>query len=87
MTRPAGKREGKHSPSLLPAAAKTKATVKSAAKTKASKGPELTKRPEFYSYGTNQERQAAFLLTSGIVLSGLNPTVFSDRPCCGPPQT
>ncbi len=49
--------------------------------------PELTKRPEFYSYGTNQERQAAFLLTSGIVLSGLNPTVFSDRPSCGPPQT
>ncbi len=46
MTRPAGKREGKHSPSLLPAAGtKAKASAKSAAKTKASKGAPPAKTP------------------------------------------
>jgi hypothetical protein len=48
--------------------------------------PELTKRHEFDSYGTNRERQAAFLLSSGAVRSGLNPTLFSDA-LFWPPQT
>ena len=45
-------------------------------------GPEVTKRPVLTVKQTKQERHAALSARPGTTRSGLNPSVFSDLPCC-----
>ena len=44
--------------------------------------PEVTKRPDLTVKQTKQERHAALSARPGTTRSGLNPSVFSDMPCC-----